>query len=60
MRATPECKSVSNDFDAALILPGDINVEIPKPDVEGNRGSGFSANAGGRTLERPTPGTEGA
>ena len=60
LRATPKCKSVSDDLDAALILAGDINVEIPKPDVEGNRGSGLPANAGGRALERPTPGTEDA
>ena len=41
-------------------MAGDINVEIPKPDVEGNRGSGLPANAGGRALERPAPGTEDA
>ena len=41
-------------------LAGDINVEIPKPDVEGDRGSGLPAIAGGRALERPAPGTEDA
>ena len=28
LRATPKCKSICNDFNAALILPGDIDVEV--------------------------------
>ena len=35
---------------AALILPGDINIEVAKPDVEGNSGIGLPADAGGSAL----------
>ena len=49
-RAPVECKSGSNDFDAALIQPGDINVEISKPDVESNGGSSLAANASSSAL----------
>ena len=61
LRATPKCKSVSNDVDAALILPGDNNVEITKPSVEGNGGSAASrqvraaARSRGPPLARRTP-----
>ena len=56
----PERKPVSNDFNAALILPGGINIEISKPDVEGNGGSGLSADAGSSALEGPAPGAKDA
>ena len=60
LRAAPERKPVSNDFNAALILPGGINIEISKPDVEGNGGSGLSADAGSSALEGPAPGAKDA
>ena len=60
LRSPPERKPVSNDFNAALILPGDINIEISKPDVEGNGGSGLSADAGSSALEGPAPGAKDA
>ena len=45
----PEYTAVGHDLDA-LILPGDINVENRKPDVEGKGCSGFTADACGSTL----------
>ena len=60
LRAPPERKPVSNDFNAALILPGGLNIEISKPDVEGNGGSGLSADAGSSALEGPAPGAKDA
>ena len=60
LRAPPERKPVRNDFNAALILPGGINIEVSKPDVEGNGGSGLSADAGSSALEGPAPGTKNA
>ena len=60
MRATPKRKSICNDFDAALILPGDINIEVAKPDVEGNGGTGLPADTGGSALKRLAPGSKDA
>ena len=56
----PERKPVSHDFNAAVILPGGINVEVSKPDVEGHGGSGLSADAGSSALEGPALGTKDA
>ena len=56
----PQRKPVSNGFNAALILPGGINIEVSKPDVEGNGGSGLSADAGSSALEGPAPGAKDA
>ena len=56
----PECNSISNGFDAALILPGDINVEVTKPDVEGNGGSGLPADARSSALKKPALGKKDA
>ena len=50
LRASPKCKVVGNDLDAALILPSDIDIETTKPDLEGSGGSGLTADAGGNAL----------
>eukprot|EP00439_Symbiodinium_sp_Y106_P041772 s2421_g5.t1 len=50
--ATPKCKAVGNDLDAALILPGDVDIEIKKTDVESNGGSSLTADAGGNAHDR--------
>ena len=54
------CNSISNGFDAALILPGDINVEVTKPDVEGNSSSGLPADARSSALKKPALGKKDA
>ena len=51
LRAPPERKPFSNDFNAALILPGSINIEVSSPYVEGNGGSGLSVDAGSSALK---------
>ena len=48
--STASC-ALPNKLNVALILPIDFNVEIPKPDVEGNCCSGFPADAGSEALE---------
>ena len=48
--STASC-ALPNKLNVALILPIDFNVEIPKPDVEGNCCSGFPADAGSKALE---------
>ena len=32
---TPKCKRNFNDFNAALVLPAGINIEVTEPDVQG-------------------------
>ena len=51
-------QAISNTLNAALILPGGINIEVSKPDVEGHDGSGLSADQGSSALEGPAPGTK--
>ena len=48
------------DLDATFALSGDVDIQVPQPDVESNRGSGLSADAGRSTLEWPTPGAKDA
>ena len=55
LQAIANCKIVSNDLDETIILhivPGDINVEIRKPDVEGNGGSGLLTGVGASALAK--------
>ena len=57
---TPKCKSICDDFNAALVLLGGINIEVMEPDVHGHCGTGLSAHAGCSTLEGPASGTKDA
>ena len=59
-RRAPKCASSGDDFNAALVLLGGINIQVTEPDVHGDCGTGLSAYAGCSTLEGPAPGTKDA
>ena len=60
LSTTPQCKSIGDDFNAALVLPGGIDIKVTQPDVHGHRGTGLSAYAGCSTFDGPAPGTKDA
>ena len=60
LNTTLKCEPIGDDFNAALILPGGIDIKVTEPDVHGHRGTGLSAYAGCSMLEVPAPGTKDA